>query len=226
MDPNIHGTANDPFGTFILRFRYINATGVAITGVRWRIDDLSTLCGGQTGTFGISSTVATQEGRNLRLPNQSIPPTLTPTPTCQGEGSDTGAFTALIKGVNHYGEVVVDSSATARLVWGTVLEDVYAGAPPAPTPATGALQPFGGGSNSSWVANTTAIGNDVINVAPPGPAAITLIGDGVSGGTGTFAKAIASGGTFRVAFKFGVVKSGRFKILVGREVASSAVPLP
>jgi hypothetical protein len=62
-------------------------------------------------------------------------------------------------------------------------------------------------------------------VAPPS-AAIPNIGDGVNGGTGAFNWPIASGGTFRIAFKFGVVKSGRFKLLVGREVATSATPLP
>jgi len=223
QDPNILGTNNDIFGTFILRFRYVNASGVATTGQRWRIDDISGLCGGQSGTAGQSSTVSTQEARNLRLPNASIPPGTTPVPSCQGEGSDAGAFTALFKAVNHYGEIVVDSSGTARTVAGTVLEDVYAA--PSPIPATGALQPFGGGGNSSFVVNTTTIGGSTLNVAAPA-AAITTIGDGVNGGTGALGWPIASAGTFRVAFKFGVVKSGRFKLLLGREVASTATPLP
>jgi hypothetical protein len=224
QDPNILGTANDIFGTFILRFRYINNTGFPTTGQRWRIDDVSGLCGGQTGTAGTTSTVATQEARNLRLPNASIPPGTTPVPSCQGEGSDSGAFTALLKAVNHYGEVVVDSSGTARIVAGTVLEDVFAA--PSPAPGTGALQPFGAGGNSSLVVNTTPIGSTTLNVAPAGPAGITGIGDGVNGGSGSFGFPIASAGTFRVAFKFGVVKSGRFKLLLGREVATAATPLP
>ncbi|MEK6281539.1 MAG: hypothetical protein AABN95_14390 [Acidobacteriota bacterium] len=232
QDPNILGTNNDPFGTFILRFRYTNNTSTATGGQRWRLDDLSTLCGGQTATttniiLGAGQTsvgVATQEARNLRGPDFSTIPAQTPTPSCQGEGSDVGFFTSILKGVNHYGEVVVDSSGTARVVAGTVLEDVFLA--PSPRPGTGALQPFGGGSNSTFVVNTTATNNTTLNVAAPGPAPITLIGDGVSGGTGRFHFPIASAGTFRVAFKFGVVRSGRFKVLLGREVDTAAAPLP
>jgi hypothetical protein len=231
QDPNILGTNNDPFGTFILRFRYINNLSTT-AGQRWRIDDLATLCGGQTATTtniiipgGQTSVgVATQEARNLRGPDFSTIPAQTPTPTCQGEGSDVGFFTSILKGVNHYGEVVVDSSGTARVVAGTVLEDVFTA--PSPRPGTGALAPFGGGSNSTFVVNTTTVGGTTLNVAPPGPAPITLIGDGVSGGTGSFGFPIAGAGTFRVAFKFGVVRSGRFKLLLGREIATAATPLP
>lgn len=231
QDPNIRGTNNDPFGTFILRLRYINNTGFATGGQRWRINDLSTLCGGQTatttniilGSGQTSSGVATQEARNLRGPDFSTVPAQTPTPTCQGEGSDTGFFTAILKAVNHYGEVVVDSSGTARLVAGSVLEDVLAASA---TPPTGGVAPFGGGSNASYVVNTTAVGNTTLNATPVGPAAITLVGDGVSAGTGTFAFPIASAATFRIAFKFGVVRSGRFKVFLGREIATAATPLP
>jgi len=231
QDPNILGTNNDPFGTFILRFRYTNNTGSATGGQRWRINDLSTLCGGQTatttniilGSGQTSAGVATQEARNLRGPDFSTVPAQTPTPTCQGEGSDTGFFTSILKGVNHYGEVVVDSSGTARVVAGSVLEDVLAASA---TPPTGGVAPFGGGSNSTYVVNTTAVGNTTLNATPVGPAAITLVGDGVSAGTGTFAFPIASAATFRIAFKFGVVRSGRFKLFLGREIATSATPLP
>ena len=234
QDPNILGTANDPFGTFILRLRYTNNTGTATGGQRWRIDDLSTNCGGQAGTtFNTllnppQTGIATQESRNLRGPDFSVLPAQAPTPTCQGEGADAGksVYTALLKAVNHYGEVVVDSSGTARVVSGTVLEDTFVGPAGTPTPNTGSHQPFGGGSNSTFVVNTTTVGNTTLNVANPGPAPITLIGDGVNGGTGTFAFPIASAGTFRIAFKFGVVRSGRFKLLLGREVATSATPQP
>ena len=83
-------------------------------------------------------------------------------------------------------------------------------------PATGALQPFGGGSNSSWVVNTTNVGGTTLNVAPPfGP--ITNVGDGVSGGTGSFNFPIPANSVFLIAFKFGVVRSGHYKILIGRE---------
>ena len=74
--------------------------------------------------------------------------------------------------------------------------------------------------------NTTAVGNTVLNATPVGPAAITLVGDGVSAGTGTFAFPIANQATFRIAFKFGVVRSGRFKVFLGREIATAATPLP
>lgn len=235
QDPNILGTNNDPFGTFILRYRYTPTA--AVSGVRWRIDDLSTLCGGQTATNTVINSpplppgtpqsaagVGTQEARNLRGPDFSTVPAQTPVPSCQGEGSDTpnNVFTSILKAVNHYGEIVVDSSGTARVVAGSVLEDVYLA--PAATPVTGALQPFGGGSNSTFVVNTTTVAGTTLNVAPPGPAAITLIGDGVSGGTGHFAYPIAKDAPFRIAFKFGVVRSGRFKILLGRE-ANIAAPV-
>jgi len=226
-DPTILGVNNDPFGTFIVRVRYTNSTGGATSGQRWRINDISTLCGGQTptttalGSPQSSAGVATQEARNLRGPDFSTSPALTPTPTCQGEGSDVGGvFTAILKGVNHYGEVVVDSSGTARVVAGSVLEDVFTA--PAPPPPTGALQPFGGGSNSTFVVNTTAVGNQTPSVAPAGPAGIPNVGDGVSGGTGSFPFIIGNGSTFRIAFKFGVVRSGRFKLAVGREIAGVA----
>jgi len=232
QDPNILGTANDPFGTFILRYRYVNSTGSATSGQRWRIDDISTNCGGQAATtfntiVSPTTGVATQEARNLRGPDFSVPPALSPAPSCQGEGADAtkAAYSAILKAVNHYGEIVVDSTGTARVVAGTVLEDTFV-APAAP-PATGALQPFGGGSNSTFVVNTTTVGGTTLNVAPPGPAPIVLIGDGVNGGTGSFSYPIASGATFRIAFKFGVVRSGRFKLLLGREVAgASATPQP
>lgn len=222
QDPNILGTNNDPFGTVILRLRYTNNLGSATPGQRWRINDVSTLCGGQTATTTPLGAEGTQEARNLRGPDFSTIPATTPTPSCQGEGSDVGFFTAILKGVNHYGEVVVDSSGTARVVSGTVLEDVFLA--PGARPPTGALQAFGGGSNSTFVVNTTATNNTTLNVAPPSPGAISLIGDGVSGGTGRFNFPIASAATFRVAFKFGVVRSGRFKILLGREIATSATP--
>jgi hypothetical protein len=239
QDPNIWGTENDPFGTFILRMRFTPSTPV--TGLRWRIDDISTLCGGQTRTTTVVNTppappgtpqqsigVGTQEARNLRGPDFSTSPAQTPIPSCQGEGSDSPTpanfYTAIMKAVNHYGEIVVDSSGTAQVVAGSVLEDVFLA--PAPTPGFGSLQPYGGGSNSTFVVNTLTTGSQTLNVAPLGPAAITLIGDGVSGGTGNFTRTIAAGVPFRIAFKFGVVRSGRFKILLGREAFVTAPVAP
>jgi hypothetical protein len=238
QDPNIWGTNNDPFGTFILRYRYTPSANV--TGIRWRLDDLATLCGGQTPTTTVINSppappgtpqtavgVGTQEARNLRGPDNSIAPAVTPVPSCQGEGSDTpnNVFTSILKGVNHYGEVVVDSSGTARVVAGSVLEDVTDGLPIPPN-APGALQPFGGGSNSTFVVNTTTVGGNTLNVAPLGPAAIPNIGDGVNDGIGQFARSLPANTAFRIAFKFGVVRSGRFKILIGREANIAAPVVP
>jgi len=36
QDPNIQGTNNDPFGTYIVRLRYTNNLGSATAGQRWR----------------------------------------------------------------------------------------------------------------------------------------------------------------------------------------------
>jgi hypothetical protein len=163
-------------------------------------------------------------------------PAQTPAPSCQGEGSESPVaanfFTAILKGVNHYGEIVVDSSGTARIVAGSVLEDIFIfpnppapGFPNPPTPP-GKLAPFGGGSNASFVVNTQSTGVETLNVAPAGQTPITLIGDGVSGGTGRFGRTLASGQSFPIAFKFGVVRSGRFKILLGREATMTAPVVP
>ncbi len=202
QDPAIANAQNDPLGTFILRRRF---TGTA-TGARYRVDDLTTLCGGQAGTNGITSVVATQEARNLRGPDFTVPPSTSPTPTCQGEGGDAGLFTAILKAVNHPQETVVDSSNSTRTVFGTVLEDTSAGA--AGTPAVGRHQPIGGGSNSSYVATSATV----------------VTGDGVNGGTGSFA--LATGAPTRIAFKFGVVRSGRFKLLLGPEAVVAGTPGP
>jgi PKD repeat protein len=199
--PDVYGNVeNDPAGTLILRRRFTNTSGTT-HGARYRIDDITTLCGGQSLTIGISQ-VATQEARNLRGPDFSIP-NITPIPSCQGEGADIGVFTAVFKALNHGQEMVVDSSGTARLVFGSTLEDTSVGA--VGLPAVGRHQPFGGGGNSSFVATT----------------AIAPVGDGVNGGIGSFAAITGpEGRIFRIAFKVGVVRSGRFKLLLGTEVSS------
>jgi hypothetical protein len=203
---SIANPQNDPLGVLILRRRFTNASGLAVTGARYRIDDLSTLCGGQTGINGIGSKAATLEARNLRGPDFTVPPATAPIPSCQGEGSDTGLFTAILKAVNHHAETVVDGSNIPELVLGAILEDtsITGGG----IPAVGRHQPLGGGSNSSYV--TTSV------MPLPGGAAGHVVGDGVNGGVGTFA---TNGTVQRIAFKFGVVRSGRFKLLIGSEVA-------
>jgi hypothetical protein len=223
LDPNIVNPNNNPLGTFLLRIRFTNNGNAAISGVRFRIDDISGLCGAQSGayatgtgagaphtpppaTLGSTAETATQEARNLRLPTTAGD--AAPTPNCQGEGSDAGGlFTAILKGVNHNAEQVAQpSDGTLFFVNGSSLEDI-AVAPGAP----GAnLSPLGGGGDNSYV----------INSALP----TSSVGDGVSGGPGSFAVAQPNSGSttsssrvLRVGFKFGVVKSGRFKLLLGRE---------
>ena len=222
LDPNIVNPNNNPLGTFLLRIRFTNNGNAAVSGVRFRIDDISGLCGAQSGayatgvgagaphtpppsTLGATAETATQEARNLRLPTTSGG--ASPTPNCQGEGSDAGGlFTAILKGVNHNAEQVAQpSDGTLFFVNGSSLEDVTAGAP-GPTP----LSPLGGGGDNSYV----------INSALP----TASVGDGVSGGPGSFAVSQPNSGSttsssrvLRVGFKFGVVKAGRFKLLLGRE---------
>lgn len=222
QDANIVNPNNNPLGTFLLRIRFTNNGNAAVSGVRFRIDDISGLCGGQTGAFatgsgagspalsppatvGATAGTATQEARNLRLP---VSPATTPTPNCQGEGSDAGGlFSAILKGVNHNAEFVSQpSDGTTFFVNGSSLEDIAI----APGGPGANLSPLGGGGDNSYV----------INSALP----TSSVGDGVSGGPGSFAVAQPNSGSttssarvLRVGFKFGVVKAGRFKLLLGRE---------
>jgi putative Ig domain-containing protein len=211
-DLNILNANNNPLGTFLVRIRFTNNGNAAVSGVRFRIDDIAGLCGGQTGAYatgsgagapplppptllGATSETATQEARNIR-PS---------TPNCQGEGSDNGLFTAVLKGVNHNAEFVSQpSDGTIFFVNGSSLEDVDTSA------GLTSLSPLGGGGNNSYVINSNL--------------STSAVGDGVSGGPGSFAVAqpnlgstSSSSRVLRVAFKFGVVKAGRFKLLLGRE---------
>jgi hypothetical protein len=212
QDANILNPNNNPLGTFLLRIRFTNNGNAAVSGVRFRIDDISGLCGAQSGAFatgtgagsphtpppatvGATALTATQEARNLRLPTTSSD--ASPTPDC-GEGDPQGLFTAILKGVNHNAEQVSQpSDGTTFFVNGSSLDDTTG------TP----LSPLGGGGDNSYVINSNL--------------ATTAVGDGVSGGPGSFAVAQPNSGTttrvLRVGFKFGVVKSGRFKLLLGRE---------
>jgi len=184
-DRLILNPANDPLGTFALRLRFTNNSGSDITGVRFRIDDLSTLCGSQAS----SPTVATGEARNLSFP-----------PRCQGSGTDVGVYTAILKVVNSLTEVVKDCHGVDQTVNGTVMEDLSLAMGPPILPGPGPLSPFGGGIDTSLIVN------------PFGS-----IGDGVTGGTGVFATVVGTTPASKVLFikiRFGVVKSGRFKVLV------------
>ncbi|HYJ86395.1 MAG TPA: hypothetical protein VEW46_10085 [Pyrinomonadaceae bacterium] len=188
LDPSIANTANDPLGTFILRLRFTNNSGKPITPIRFRIDNLATLCGPHQ-----SALVGTANAKNLST-----------TPDCGGAG-----FSAILKVVNSAHELVMDSSGTMRTVLGTIMEDLSAGAPPAPGP----LSPFGGG-----------IDNTLITARPEEGST----GDGVNGGRGFFngiSFASPPANVFRVRFKFGVVKTGRFILLVTPQAKFGPTPL-
>lgn len=131
QDPVIVPAANDPLGLFIYRRSFINNGSSTITGGVFRVDNLATLCGPQTGTNGIGSVTGTGESRNLSA-----------TPNCQGASS----FTAVLKAVNGIAETVVDFGNSTRTVQGTVLEDV-AGTP--------GLSPNGGGIDNTLGVNTS-----------------------------------------------------------------------
>ena len=268
QDASIQGAANDPLGVLILRFRLTNNTIGALRGGRFRLNDMSLPCGSQSyaaqgsvGAFGQTTTVGTQAARNLRGPDPSITPILTPTPTCgtaePPDGSDSNATTAIFKGLNQVGEFVVDSTFTQQNVWGSVIEDVSVpSTAPALPGAPGVLTPLGGGSDTSYVLQTQVIGGlgafptaggqnmwplfgpftnvggtvgfaGAVNIAPNVlPPVFQQNAGGVNNGIGSFAAMnLASGATLRVGFKLGVVKAGRAKILIGREIFGPT-PLP
>lgn len=59
LDPNV-STANNPQGTFVLRLRFTNNSSTNIMGLRFRVDNVSTLCGAQAG-----AAVGTGNANNL-----------------------------------------------------------------------------------------------------------------------------------------------------------------
>jgi hypothetical protein len=104
--------------------------------------------------------------------------------------------------LNSVQEVVVDSTNTAQTVNGTVIEDLSASLAPTP-PGAGPLSPLGGAIDNSIVLNpSNAVGST---------------GDGVTGGAGVFSTAIGTTDptrVIRIKIKFGVVKGGRFTLLI------------
>ena len=180
LDPTVANPANDPQGTFALRLRFTNNSGRVVTGLRFRVDNISTVCGPES-----ASTVGTADAKNLSS-----------TPDC-----GAGGFTAILKLLNSVQEVVVDSTDTAYAVHGTVIEDLSATATPTPpdTPPN-FLSPFGGGVDNSVVANPSSSDSSV--------------GNGVIGGTGVFSTLVGDTEVLRIKVKFGVVRSGRFILLI------------
>jgi uncharacterized repeat protein (TIGR01451 family) len=181
LDPTIASTSNNPLGTFVLRLRFTNHSGETINGLRFRVDNVSTLCGPQEPTPQVGSGNA----KNLGA-----------APDC-----GTGSLTAILKLLNSTKEVVVDSTNTAQTVNGTVIEDLSVTATPTPVDnPPNYLSPFGGGVDNSTVINPSS-----------NPA---TVGDGVTGGSGVFSTVIGDGSAIRFRIKFGVVRSGRFILLI------------
>ncbi len=189
LDPTIANPANDPLGTFTLRLRYTNNSGRPVTPMRYRVDNLATLCGPQNAT----PAVGTGNARNLSS-----------APDC-----GAGGFTAILKVLNSTQENVVDSGGTQQFVYGTVLEDLSVGQPSAPGP----LSPLGGGVDNTVVPNPSSDN--------------ASLGDGVTGGIGQYnsiALSSGSGSVFRLRIKFGVVKSGRFILLLTPQARFGPTP--
>jgi hypothetical protein len=115
---------------FTLRFKYTNVSAKTVTGLRFKVDDLSTLCGNQATIPGNSIT-ATGDARNLSA-----------TPNCQG----IGALTAVLKALNSPTTTNVSTGSGPQTFLGTVLEDLSLG-----SSAPGALSPFGGGVDNAVV---------------------------------------------------------------------------
>jgi hypothetical protein len=191
-DPTIADPANNPLGTLILRVKFTNNSGLPINGIRFSVDNLSTLCGPQVAAPTLAS-VATGDARNLSS-----------TPGC-----GTGSFTAIFKALNSTAETLVDGGGTAQFVNGTVMEDLSVGA----APGAGPLSPKGGGIDSTFIINPSS------NTA--------TVGDGVTGGVGNFATVIGTTDptkVIRVRVKFGVVRSGRFILLLVPMARNSPAP--
>jgi uncharacterized repeat protein (TIGR01451 family) len=180
LDPTIVNPDNNPLGTFILRLQHTNNSGDDIVGLRYRIDNISTLCGPHS-----APAVGTADAKNLSS-----------TPDCGGVG-----FTSILKLLNSTSEFVVDGSNTSQMVNGTVMEDLQATATPTPpdTPPN-FLSPFGGGVDNSVIVNSSSSSSSV--------------GDGATGGTGVFSTVVPDTEVIRIRLKFGVVRSGRFILLV------------
>lgn len=190
LDPTIANPINNPLGTFTLRLRFTNNSGRPITPIRFRVDNLATLCGPQNA----SAAVGTGNATNLSA-----------APDC-----GAGGFTAILKLVNSTQETVADSGGTSRFVFGTVMDDLSVAEPP----ASGPLSPLGGGVDNTVTLNPSADSASV--------------GDGVTGGTGQYNSVSFAGApanVLRLRIKFGVVRSGRFILLLTPQAKFGPTPL-
>lgn len=178
--PNPVNPENDPLGTVTFRFSYTNNSTKTITGLRFKVDSLSTLCGNQRLIPNSPLSIpANGDARNLLA-----------SPNC-----GAGPNFAILKALNSL-TATANANGGPQTFHGTVLEDLSVG-PPSP----GALSPFAGGVDNSFV---------LIDDSASSP-----LGDGVTGGKGKFAITIPPGQTIYVQFRFGKVKTNApFQLLV------------
>jgi hypothetical protein len=90
------------------------------------------------------------------------------------------------------------------------MEDLSAAVPPRPP---GPLSPLGGGIDNTLIVNPSGAGISV--------------GNGVTGGLGNFGTTIGASGptnVLRVKVKFGVVRNGRFILLITPMAKTSLTP--
>ena len=205
-------TANNPLGSLILRFSFTyNGPDPFLNYLRFSIDNAPVPCGAGAPSPG-AVTPGSGNARNLQQANPNFPNKCT--------GSD--AFTAVLKLLNMPTEQVAQgdtSSGTSRRVRGTVIEDISnTPTPAAPVPgAPGTwMAPNGGGINNKLVMTT----NDPVGslTGQFGNLGIAGIGSGAT-------PSVGSGGVFFVAFRLGVVKSGKATFLVMPE-GTPATPTP
>jgi hypothetical protein len=179
----------------------------------YSLDPVASMENNPQGTYALRFTYTNNSAANITglrfsvddLSTQCGPPAvpdtgtgnarnLAPAPNCQGGST----FTAILKLLNSSSEVIVDSTSTLRTVNGSVMEDTSVGG--AVIPAPGPLSPLGGGIDNSLILNPSA--------------SSASQGNGVNGGTGVFATTAGGGSSLSVKVKFGVVRNGRFVILV------------
>ncbi len=127
--PDVLNPANAPLGTLTVRLTYTNLSGAPITGLRFKVDNLATLCGNQTSPNSTLSLPATGNARNLSI-----------LPTCSASVNS-----AILKVLNSQTATVTINGSPVTFL-GTVLEDLSQA-----SPAQGALSPFGGGVDSSLI---------------------------------------------------------------------------